>query len=98
MFKFVLEFIFWESDLFCFFVKDLEKEFVDWKRYCVNMSKEILEKFCNLIFFFNFVDGDVFLNVKIFLYIGCVLFIIICEVERFFFGLRCIKSYMCSIM
>lgn len=96
--KLASELTFWESDLPCLSVKDLEKELADWKRYCVNMSKETSEKLCNLIFLFNFVDGDVFPNVKILLHIGCVLPITTCEAERSFSGLRRIKSYMRSTM
>ena len=96
--KLASELTFWESDLPCLSVKDLEKELADWKRYCVNMSKETSEKLCNLIFLFNFVNGDVFPNVKILLHIGCVLPITTCEAERSFSGLRRIKSYMRSTM
>lgn len=44
-----------------------------WRHYCVNMSKETSDKLCSLLNFFNFVDGDVFPNVKILLHIGSVL-------------------------
>lgn len=69
-----------------------------WRHYCVNMSKETSDKLCSLLNFFNFVDGDVFPNVKILLHIGCVLPITTCEAERPFSGLRYIKSYMRNTM
>lgn len=69
-----------------------------WRHYCVNMSKETSDKLCSLLNFFNFVDGDVFPNVKILLHIGCVLPITTCEAERSFSGLRYIKIYMRNTM
>ncbi|XP_056016898.1 uncharacterized protein LOC130053579 [Ostrea edulis] len=96
--KLASEIIFWGSDLPCLSVKDLEKELRDWRRYCVNMIKESSDKLCNLLNPFNFVDGDVFPNVKILLHIGCVLPITTCEAERSFSGLRRIKSFMRSTM
>lgn len=69
-----------------------------WRHYCVNMSKETSDKLCSLHNFFNFVDGDVFPNVKILLHIGCVLPITTCEAERSFSGLRYIKIYMRNTM
>lgn len=73
---------FWGNDLPCLSIQDLEKELKDWRRYCVNMSKETLDKLCNLLNLFNYVDGDVYPNVKI------VLPITTCEAERSFSGLR----------
>ncbi|XP_056022072.1 52 kDa repressor of the inhibitor of the protein kinase-like [Ostrea edulis] len=96
--KLASELICWGSDLPCLSVKDLEKELRDWRRYCVNMSKETSDKLYNLLNLFNFVDGDVFPKVKIILHIGCVLPITTCEAERSFSGLRRIKSYMRSTM
>ena len=61
------------------------------------MSKETSDKLCNLLNLFNYVDGDVYPNVKI-LHIGCVLPITTCEAERSFSGLRRIKGYMRSTM
>ena len=86
------------NDLPCLSIQDLEKELKDWRRYCVNMSKETSDKLCNLLNLFNYLDGDVYPNVKILLHIGCVLPITTCEAERSFPGLRRIKSYMRSTM
>lgn len=58
--KFVSELLIWGSDLPCLSVKDLEKEVRDWRRYCVNMSKETSDKLCSLLNLFNFVNGNVF--------------------------------------
>ena len=89
---------FWEDDLPCLSVGDLEKELKDWKRYCVKLSKETSDALCDLLSLFNFVDEDVFPSVKTLLHIGCVLPITTCEAERSFSGLRRIKSYMRSTM
>ena len=89
---------FWEDDLPCLSVRDLEKELADWKRHCGKLSKETSGNLCNLQSLFNFVDEDAFPCVKTLLHIGCVLPITTCEAERSFSGLRRIKSYMRSTM
>lgn len=62
------------------------------------MSKETSDKLCGLLNFFNFVDGDVFPNVKSLPHIGSVLPITTCEAERSFSGLRYIKICMRNTM
>ena len=70
------------NDLPCLSIQDLAKERKDSRRYCVNMRKETSDKLCNLLNIFDYVDGDVYPNVKI------VLPITTCEAERSFSGLR----------
>lgn len=70
---------------------------LEWKRVCGKFGEKgiIVDNFLDI---YRIVYGDIFLDIKIFFYIGCILFVIFCEVECLFFGFCCIKSYMWNIM
>lgn len=58
---------------------------MEWKRVCGKFGEKgiIVDNFLDI---YRIVYGDIFLDIKIFFYIGCILFVIFCEVECLFFG------------